>query len=527
MVTYLVRRLLLMLPTLVGITLMVFMLLALAPGGIGAGLQVQGGQMSDTSKVAQMQAYLEDRYGLTDPVIVQYARWIGRISPVKFGQRDLRAPSGDRVPMPRAIDLPSLAGVFAPPPTPRVVFTPATGDEAIGQFKSLQRDAEGARREYVGSVRMFRDALADTARVVGSPLVERLDGKGGAKPADFTDVLVVLDSAQAAAAKATGPEAKARIDALAVAHGKLDAAAATMHQKWALAEETRQRATIAFLAGPYPTSGIPIIPDVISLDTADFGVAFSKNRPVWDLIIAALPVTLLINLIAFPISYLIAVPTGVIASVRRGGWFDMFTGVLYLSLYSIPTVLAGVFAIGFLANKQYLGLFPVSGLHDTAADMMTFLPVTDAQGRWQPGWLLDLLWHVALPVLCLVYGSFAILSKQTRASMLDNLSADYVRTAKAKGVPRNDVVVRHVFRNSLLPLITMFVGIFPAMLAGSVVIERIFSVPGMGSLVIEAIDLRDRELILADTLMIAVVNVVALLLADILYAVADPRVSYE
>jgi peptide/nickel transport system permease protein len=158
---------------------------------------------------------------------------------------------------------------------------------------------------------------------------------------------------------------------------------------------------------------------------------------------------------------------------------------------------------------------------------MTFLPVTDAQGRWQPGWLLDLLWHVALPVLCLVYGSFAILSKQTRASMLDNLSADYVRTAKAKGVPRNDVVVRHVFRNSLLPLITMFVGIFPAMLAGSVVIERIFSVPGMGSLVIEAIDLRDRELILADTLMIAVVNVVALLLADILYAVADPRVSYE
>ena len=92
---------------------------------------------------------------------------------------------------------------------------------------------------------------------------------------------------------------------------------------------------------------------------------------------------------------------------------------------------------------------------------------------------------------------------------------------------RSEVVVRHVFRNSLMPLITMFVGIFPAMLAGSVVIERIFSVPGMGSLVIEAIDLRDRELILADTLMIAVVNVVALLLADVLYAVADPRVSYE
>jgi peptide/nickel transport system permease protein len=158
---------------------------------------------------------------------------------------------------------------------------------------------------------------------------------------------------------------------------------------------------------------------------------------------------------------------------------------------------------------------------------MAFLPSTNVAGIWKSGWLLDLVWHIALPVLCLTYGSFAILSKQTRASMLDNLSADYVRTAKAKGVARNDVVVRHVFRNSLLPLITMFVGIFPAMLGGSVVVERIFSVPGMGSLILDAISNNDRDLILADTLMIAAVNVFALLLADILYAVADPRVSYE
>jgi peptide/nickel transport system permease protein len=200
---------------------------------------------------------------------------------------------------------------------------------------------------------------------------------------------------------------------------------------------------------------------------------------------------------------------------------------MYLSLYSIPTVLAGVFAIGFLANKQYLGLFPVSGLHDSAASTYTFLPHWNDAGVWQMGWLVDLMWHVALPVLCLVYASFAVLSKQTRAAMLENFNADYVRTAKAKGVPRNDVVMRHVFRNSLLPLITMFVGIFPAMLAGSVVIERIFTIPGMGSLIIEAIDLRDREIILANTFMIACVNLLALLLADILYAIADPRVSYE
>ena len=104
---------------------------------------------------------------------------------------------------------------------------------------------------------------------------------------------------------------------------------------------------------------------------------------------------------------------------------------------------------------------------------------------------------------------------------------NWYTAAAGTNVPRMDVVIRHVFRNSLLPLITMFVGIFPAMLGGSVVVERIFSVPGMGTLILEAIDLRDREIILANTFMIACVNLLALLLADILYAMADPRVSYE
>jgi peptide/nickel transport system permease protein len=158
---------------------------------------------------------------------------------------------------------------------------------------------------------------------------------------------------------------------------------------------------------------------------------------------------------------------------------------------------------------------------------MTFLPSIGPDGVWERGYLLDSIWHVVLPVTCLVYAGFAVLSKQTRAAMLDNFNADYVGTAKAKGVAERDIVLRHVFRNSLLPLITIFATIVPAMLAGSVVVERIFTVPGMGSLLLDAIALRDREVILANTLMIGVVNLLALLLADILYALADPRVSYD
>ena len=508
MVNFLIRRLLFMVPTILGITFMVFMLLALAPGGIGAGLAAQGGQMSDTSRVAQMQAYLEDRYGLNDPVVVQYLRWLGRISPVKFGERDLRNPSGERVSAPREVKPPEMPWLFPPPDAPKVEFAPDTAesDAQVQEFRNLQRIAEGARRSYIGSVRLFKDTLADYLREEGAPWTDRLEPKGGAEPEKFRDL---------------------KLDPANAKFGALHQAADDMHRKWTAAEEARQRAFIAFRARPYPLSGFGVVPGVVYLDSPDLGVAFSKNRPVWDLIATALPVTLLINLIAFPISYLVAVPTGILAATRRGGWFDVLSGVMYLSLYSIPTVLAGVFAIGFLANKQYLGLFPVSGLHDSAASTYTFLPHWNDAGVWQMGWLVDLMWHVALPVLCLVYASFAVLSKQTRAAMLENFNADYVRTAKAKGVPRNDVVMRHVFRNSLLPLITMFVGIFPAMLAGSVVIERIFTIPGMGSLIIEAIDLRDREIILANTFMIACVNLLALLLADILYAIADPRVSYE
>jgi peptide/nickel transport system permease protein len=506
--TYILRRLLLMIPTLLGITLLVFGLVAMAPGGIGAGLQVSGGQMSDTSRVMQMQAYLEDRYGLNDPVLVQYGRWLAQISPVKFGPRFQLAPSGTWVRPPRELPEPPLAEWFPPPAKGELALSRAAGVATFEgmrtmdpheRHRALQRDAEAARRAYVGSIRAFREALADYARAEG--LQDRLDAKGGADPSRFEAVAPRRESGAWAA---------------------LESAARAVHtaQRTAVAASMAERTS--FDAEPYPRVGLPVVPGVVWLGPPDLGVAFSKNRPVSELIQSALPVTLLLNLIAFPIIYLIAIPTGVLAAMKRGSWFDSASGAVFLMLWSVPTVLAGVLLIGFVANRQYLGLFPVSGLHDTQAEQWAFLP-----GEAGRGWLLDLLWHVALPVTCLVYGGFAVLSKQCRAAMLDNLSADYVRTAKAKGVPRMDVVILHVFRNSLLPLITMFVGIFPAMLGGSVVVERIFSVPGMGTLILEAIDLRDREIILANTFMIACVNLLALLLADILYAMADPRVSYE
>jgi len=537
MLSYIIRRLLVMIPTLIGITFIVFMMIAISPGGIGAGLKVSGGgQMQSTSSASLQQAKIEDRYGLNEPPIVQYGRWLVRVSPVKFGPRDLVSPTGNLIVRPRPMPEPAVWQWFAtsldkPDPSLRKQATTDLNDIGIKAYQAAEASNaslsaseknaiasaakadvfRGIERAYVEARAAFtRDDtfLRDTLNTYAEA-IHRRDLIGGDRKPKVAKLAAMTPDKSVKEYEAVEKLAK---DAMASRKVAMDA---------------RERLIGAMAANPYPAAGAWLIPGFMHLDWPDLGVAFSRNQPVIKLVKEHLPVTLLLNLIAFPIIYFIAIPSGMLAASRKGSWADVGLGSLYIGLYSIPVVLAGILAVGFLTTPDYFNWFPTGGLHDKGAAGMRFLPGTSADGQWHAGWLLDLFWHIALPVACLVYGGFAILSKQTRAAMLENFSADYVRTAKAKGVSPRGVVLTHVFRNSLLPLITIFVTIFPAMLAGSVVIERIFTVPGMGYLVIEAINNRDREMILGNTVMIAVVNLLALLLADILYAMADPRISYK
>lgn len=513
MVNYILRRVLLMVPTLIGITFVVFMLIALSPGGIGAGLLVAGGgAMQSQNAIAIQKAKLEDRYGLNEPAIVQYFRWLGRISPVKFGQRDLISPSGELVSVPRRLKEPPAWKWFESSLKPiervsdektRAAFGVGDAVARAGAFQSLVAKYVAARAEAVSTEALLRDSLKRYAEE--SNRRDLLDRKGEPRLRQIEQLTP---------------------DTSLPAYAEVKEKSGRAIESYYAAANLREELVAAMRTKPFPQAGVAIIPGAVSLAWPDLGVAFSRGRPVRDLIATAMPVTLLINFIAFPIIYVIAIPGGMLAATRRGSWADVGLGAVFIALYSVPAVLAGVLLQGFFANPDYFNLFPTAGLHGKGSDVMAFMPGTQG-GVWSRGWLVDHLWHLVMPVVCLVYGGFAILSKQTRAAMLENFNADYVRTAKAKGVSNRDVIFRHVFRNSLLPLITIFVTIFPLMLAGSVVIERIFSVPGMGSLLIEAINLRDRELILANTTMIAVVNLLALLLADILYALADPRISYK
>jgi peptide/nickel transport system permease protein len=263
----------------------------------------------------------------------------------------------------------------------------------------------------------------------------------------------------------------------------------------------------------------------VGIKWPDFGKSFTLNRPVGDVILQALPVTLLLEGTSLPLSYIIAVVVGIRAARRRGGFFDIFSGTAMVALFSVPVIWAGVLMLCYVCNKQYVEWFPVNSMHDVLSDSMQFLP--HFEGGFQRGWLLDTAWHLVLPLVCITYVNFALLTKLTRAAMIDAMSQDFVRTARAKGLSEQKVVYRHALPNSLIPLITVAANLLPGLIAGSVIAETIFGVPGMGRLAIDAIDTRDRELFLADTLMISIVTLAGYLAADIGFAIVDPRVSYE
>src|SRR5208283_3694416 len=250
--------------------------------------------------------------------------------------------------------------------------------------------------------------------------------------------------------------------------------------------------------------------------TLDFGFSFKDHRNVWDKISERLPITIQLNLISIFLVYLIAIPCGIYSSTHTGSITDKIMTVGFFFLYSLPSFWVAVLLIMLLGGGDFWDVFPVYGISSIGSETMSLL-----------SWLVDRTWHMVLPVVCLTYGGLAYLSRLTRASMLEVIREDYVRTARAKGLSERVVIFKHAFRNALLPLITLLAFLLPSMFGGSVIIESIFSVPGMGQLGFEAVLSRDYPVIMAITAISAFLTLIGLLISDILYAALDPRIKLE
>jgi len=248
----------------------------------------------------------------------------------------------------------------------------------------------------------------------------------------------------------------------------------------------------------------------------DLGESFVDHRPVATKIGESLKITLPLVGSALILSYLIAIPLGILAALRRGQIVDRTISFVVFVLYSIPSFAAALFLIFFVASGDYLNLLPMYSANSIEAPEMGNLE-----------WLWDRILHMILPVVCLTYASLASISRYSRVSMLEALGQDFVRTARAKGLPNRLVVFRHALRNALIPIITIFALELPGIISGAVIIESIFSLPGMGQLMFQSLDTKDTPVIMGITFMAAIVTLLSYLLADILYVVVDPRITYE
>ena len=244
----------------------------------------------------------------------------------------------------------------------------------------------------------------------------------------------------------------------------------------------------------------------------DFGRSFSPDRrPVWDKIKERIGITLGLNLLSLLIILAVAVPLGVLAAYRAHSWFDKGTTLLVFFGFAMPSFWLALLLIMFFG--VYLDWLPLSGLTSLNFSQLSW---------W--GKLQDLGAHVTLPVLGAAFMGLAGMSRYMRGSMLEVIRQDYITTARAKGLPERTVIFKHALRNALLPVITMLGLSLPGLIGGSVIFETIFAIPGMGQLLWGAVMARDYPVVMGELVIVAFLTLLGNLLADVSYALVDPRI---
>ena len=250
----------------------------------------------------------------------------------------------------------------------------------------------------------------------------------------------------------------------------------------------------------------------------DFGISYIDSQPIQDKIWQKVGISFSLSLISIFLAYLISIPIGIYSAYRKDSAADKGMSLILFILYSMPSFFVGTLLLLQFANPDNLAWFPVSGIQDPTV--------------FNPEWsfwmkIKHRLPFLILPIITYTYGSFAFLSRIMRVGMIDIVSQDYIRTARAKGLEEKKVILKHALRNSLLPIITVFAAIFPMAIGGSIIIEVIFSIPGMGVEIYNSILNYDYPMIITVFTLSGFLTMVGYLVSDILYAVVDPRISYK
>ncbi len=462
MKTYIIRRLLLMPLTLLGVTFLVFCITRFVPGGpIEQMMQQQsmnalsgqksGNQRGDNNLSENDLEKLEEQYNLQEPLLRAYLQWLGVlpkkafISKEEFRPANLSMLKSDNDAYPGASD------------THTRVILPETGQQII------------VLRENKDSATVTDAFFSDNPN----------------KKAARAGWSVAIES----------PRERA--------------------ERWAqrMRQSDNQEA-IADKAQTYAWRAIVYRTDFNGLLQGTLGNSFKYNEPVWDMIKERIPVSLYFGLLSAIITYSVCIPLGVIKAIRHKSWIDNMSSVLIFLGYSVPGFALGALLVVYLGAR--MEWFPLCGL--TSPDFAEMSVMQQA---------MDLLHHTVLPLICYVVGSFAVTTMMMKNNLMDNLSADYVRTAMAKGISFRKAVVGHAFRNSFIPIASTLGGLIGILVSGSMLIEKVFDIQGFGMLSYQALMDKDYALIMGTLLLTSFLMVLGNLISDIIVAAVDPRIKFE
>lgn len=252
--------------------------------------------------------------------------------------------------------------------------------------------------------------------------------------------------------------------------------------------------------------------------TGDLGQSYVLNRPVGEIIGTYVWNSFLLNIVSMVIGLALAIPVGIRQAVRKGSGEDNFWTVFSLLGISVPSFFFGMLLIFFVGMK--VSWIPISGMRDTMYANFGY-----PGGFWQE--VGDVAVHMILPVIVLTFGEFATFSRYVRNSMVEVINQDYVRTARAKGLKEKKVIYKHAFRNAQIPLVTLLGMYIPSLFAGATILETVFVWPGIGKVLIDAINQRDTSLTCACLLFSAILMILGNLLSDVCYSLVDPRVKVD
>ena len=482
--TYVIKRLLLMIPTFLAISLLIFIVLNFAPGKPGAHLMGagEGGAQQSQLSGQQRESYrlFKEQFNLDKPVLLNTRFGLGRA--------EVEATLSDLL---------NLTGEV----------------EAKRRIEAQDEIEDWGKYAIPGLIELLLDETLDPkVRAIAS---QRL-------PFNAKTPIKNLYS------KKLTSEERALIKTVAAENHRI--------KDWHYStDDTAERITevehfwrdwYAENSEAYTFGGLETL-SVLLLDTRfakywgnlarlDFGVSHVDKRPVLPKVFKKLKYSVTLSLSSILLVYLISLPLGIWSAVKQNTLADRIVTVILFMLYSLPSFFVAVFMLNLLTRGTPWQAFPTSGFESLDTTDMTLLQ-----------YLQDVGWHVFLPICCLSYASLAALSRYARTGLLDVIRSDYIRTARAKGLPEAVVIIKHAARNGMIPILTLLATLLPAMIGGSVVIEVVFGIPGMGSYLFDAINVRDYNVVMAVLLISSALTLFGMLLSDLSYALVDPRITFD